>query len=97
MCGGVGGGEIKPSLDLDVLQNHNTLKCFVLTLTEKNTTKQQQIYIKDIGSTADNVFKFNCSLSKEIFLTEFLSLVSLTEAESVTFYDIAKIILPRTT
>lgn len=79
------GRDIKPFLDLDVLQNHNNLKYFVLSVTEKNTIKQQQIYIKDIGSRADNVFKFSCSLSKEIFLTEFVSLVSLTEAESVTF------------
>lgn len=90
-------GYIRLSLDSDVLQNHHRVKHCVICHNRKKYYQEKEIYIKDIGGTIDDVFKFSCLLNTETFLTDFLSFVPLTKAECVTFYDIAKIILPRTT
>lgn len=74
---GVGsGGNIRLSLDSDVLQNHQTVKHCVICVNRKKYYQEKEISIKDIGGTTDNVFKFSCSLNTEIFLTDFFYLLS---------------------
>lgn len=78
-----GGGNIRLSLDAGVLQNHNTVKHFVIFHNRKILPGKNQFTSSVFVVQWTMSFKFSCLLSTETLLTYFLKLLSPLQKLSV--------------